>query len=127
MASGLSTYSGKPRAESACHSARTSARAPAWMRRIRSGRRRIAVPSRHEKLGRQLGAELAAARHLEHALADAGELVSHAAVVVVIGDLLRRAAPLHATGAKVRELVQAVPRNQLLLQRLGELLLVVDL
>src|SRR3954468_20776269 len=127
MASGLSTYSGNPSAESPCHSSTTRTSAAAWMTRVRSGRRGIALPSRHEQVRRQLGAELAAARRLDHALADAGELVPHAAVVVVVRDLLRRAPPLCAAGAEVRELVQAVPRNQLLLQRLGELLLVVDL
>src|SRR3954466_8776058 len=127
MASGLSTYSGKPSAESPCHSSTTRRSTAAWMTRVRSGRRGIALSSRHEQVGWQLRAKLAAARRLDHALGDAGELVPHAAVVVVVGDLLRRAAPLCTAGAEVRELVQAVPRNQLLPQRLGELLLVVDL
>jgi hypothetical protein len=43
------------------------------------------------------------------ALAHRGELVAHAAVVVVIGDLLAGDAARDATAAQVGELVNALP------------------
>ena len=51
------------------------------------GRRRVAVPARHEEIHRQLGADIALAGYVQRALADGGELVAHAAVVVVVRDL----------------------------------------
>ena len=64
---------------------------------------------------------------VERALADRGELVAHAAVVVVVGDLRAGGAPLHAAGAQLAELMDILALHQSFAQRLRQLLLVVDL
>ena len=46
-----------------------------------------AVPPRHKKVDRQFGSDLPGARDLKGCLAHGGELVAHAAIIVVIGDL----------------------------------------
>src|SRR5581483_7955990 len=127
IARGSRMYSGSPAQEAPCQRRSRATSAPACSRRMRSGGRGIAVPARHEELDRQLGAELARARELEDALADAGELVAHAAVVVVVGDLLRCRAAAPAPRAQLGQLADAVLADHFLPQGIGQLRLVVDL
>src|SRR5204863_5025107 len=91
-----------------------------------SWRRGVAVAPRHEELHRQLGADPPLAGDLERALAHRGELVAHAAVVVVIGDLVRSFAAGDAPTADLGELADIVPAHQSFSHRLHQLGLVVD-
>src|ERR1700730_8417539 len=90
-------------------------------------RRRVGMAACHKEIHGQLGAELLRARDVEGPLAHRGELVAHAAVVVVIGDLLAGDAARDATAAQVGELVNAIPGDEPLAYRLHQLGLVVRL
>src|SRR5690349_13714396 len=127
MSSGESTKSGSPRSDSSCHATSRMTSTPSCARRCISGRRRVAMAARHEEIGGQLGPEVALARLVERALAHGGELVPHAAVVVVIGDLRGGAASAYAAGTKLAKLMDVVPAHEPLSNRVHQLGLVVDL
>jgi hypothetical protein len=68
------------------------------------------VAPRHKEVHGKLGAELFARATSRARLYHRGELVAHAAVVVVIGDLLAGDAARDATAAQVAEL-ECSPRR----------------
>ena len=85
------------------------------------------MPARHEEIHRQFGADAFRARRVDDFLAHGAELVAHAAVVVVVGDLRLAGAALDAAGAELAQLMDPLPADESLAQRFGELGLVVDL
>src|SRR5689334_490187 len=129
ISSGGRTKSQAPRIATHCHSSSTTTQKAIRPRRptIVLGRRRVAVPAGHEEIHRQLGTEISLASDLERALAYHRELVAHAAVVVVVGDLLRTGAAADSAGAELAELGDVLQADKTLAQRVHQLPLVVDL
>src|SRR5580704_2101676 len=86
----------------------------------------FALPTRHEEIQRQFGADSFFAGNLDHAQARGCELNAHAHVVVVIGDLSGGCAPCDAADTEVADLVDVIPGDVALAHRHHDFRLVVE-